>query len=374
MILGYFFWIDMLNKIIKTYAHTLRDVRSNILTHHPPTHSVSSDSEGLRLFVVAEWENHKVMATANYSQDGMQKTYEQLICWADLTAAPAVHGQLIFLSVLNIFLSVTAFLGNALILIALRKESSLHPPSKALLRSLATTDLGVGLIAEPLIAIYWISLLNEHWNICRLVSAAVYITSFILCAVSLLTMTAISVDRLLALLLGLRYRQVVTLKRTFVIVITFWVVSAVFSTAYFWNLFIILSFIVVVVPLSLVTSIISYTKIFLTLRHHQAQLQDQTQQPNQTSPLNIARYKKAVSSALWLQMTLVACYLPRAIVAALSTHSELSPFVFLARKYTQTLVFLNSSLNPILYCWKIEEVRQAVKDTIRQVLCHCISS
>ena len=276
---------------------------------------------------------------------------------------------MIFLSVLNIFLSVTAFLGNALILVALRKESSLHPPSKVLLRSLATTDLCVGLIAEPLTAIYWMSLLNEHWNICRLISAAVYITSTVLCEVSLLTTTAISVDRLLALLLGLRYRQVVTLRKIRVIVITFWIVSAVFSTAYFWNVVTILFFIVVVVSLCLVTSAISYTKIFLTLRHHQAQLQDQPQQPNQTNPLNIARYKKAVFSAIWLQMTLVACYLPRAIVASLSTHSELSSFVFLAGKYTQTLVFLNSSLNPILYCWKIEEVRQAVKDTIRQVLC-----
>ena len=309
------------------------------------------------------------MAKANYSEEGKLETYEEIICWADLGAAPAAHGQLVFLSVLNIFLSVTAFLGNALILIALRKELSLHPPSKVLLRSLATTDLCVGLIAEPLIAIYWMSLANDHWSICLLVSAAVYTTSIILCEVSLLTMTAISVDRLLALLLGLRYRQVVTLKRTYMIVIAFWVVSAVFSTAYFWNLFTILFFIVVVVSLCLITSTVSYTKIFLTLRHHQVQLQDQPQQPNQTSPLNIAKYKKAVSSAIWLQMTLVVCYLPRAIVAALSTQSELSSFVFFAGKYTQTLVFLNSSLNPILYCWKIAEVRQAVKATIRQVLC-----
>ena len=297
------------------------------------------------------------MENANYSQDGKQETYEQLICF---TEAPEVHAQLIFLSVLNIFLSVTAFLGNALILVAVRKESSLHPPSKVLLRSLATTDLFVGLIAEPLITVYWMSLLNEHWNICRPVSAAVYITSMVLCEVSLLTTTA--------LVLRLRYRQVVTLKRTRGVVVAFWVMSAVFSTAYFWNVVIILFFIVVVVSLCLVTSTISYTKIFLTLRHHQAQLQDQPQQPNQTSPLNIARYKKAVYSAIWLQMTLFACYLPRAVVAALSTRSELSSFAFLAGKYTQTLVFLNSSLNPILYCWKIEEVRQAVKETIRQVL------
>ena len=212
--------------------------------------------------------------------------------------------------------------------------------------------------------------LNGHWNICRSLSAAEYLTSLILGGVSLLTMTAISVDRLLALLVRLRYRQVVTLKRTYMIVITFWIVSAVFSASYFWTSLVTEYYINVVNSLCLVSSIISYTKIFFTLRQHQAQLQDQAQQPNQTSLLNIVRYKEAVSSALWLQMTLVACYLSHGIVVALWTDSEVSLSVFLARKYTMTLVFLNSSLNPILYCWKIEEVRQAVKDTIRQVLCY----
>ena len=306
------------------------------------------------------------MSTANFSADEKQITS----CWSGLTTAPGIHGHLIFISGLNIFLSITAVLGNALIIVGLHKESSLHPPSKLLLRCLATTDLCAGLISEPMNVAYTMSELNGHWNICRYLKAAEYLTSLILCGVSLLTLTAISVDRLLALLLGLRYRQVVTLKRAYMIVITFWIVSAVFSTSYFWNSFVYECYITVNISLCLVSSIISYTKIFFTLRHHQAQLQDQAQQPNQSSPLNIARYKKAVSSALWLQMTLVACYLPHGTVVVLWTSSEISLSVFLARKYTMTLVFFNSSLNPILYCFKIEEVRQAVKDTLRQVLCY----
>ena len=157
------------------------------------------------------------MATANISGDGKQKTFEQLMCSGGLTAG--MHGQLTFISVLNIFLSITAFLGNALILAALHKESSLHPPSK-LLSSLATADLCVGLISEPLAVTFWMSVVNEHWNICYYLLLARFQTDFIFIAVSLLTLTAISVDRLLALLLGLRYRQVVTLKRTYVFIIT----------------------------------------------------------------------------------------------------------------------------------------------------------
>ena len=254
------------------------------------------------------------MAAPNFTGDGQQKTFEVLICSLDLT--PELHAQLTFISVLNSILSVAVFLGNALILISLHKESSLHPPSKVLFRNLATTDLCVGLIAEPLAVIFWMSQVNKQWNTCRLAVIAKFITSYILCGVSLLTMTAISVDRLLALLLGLRYKQVLTLKRTCEIVFTFWIVCTVVSAIRVWNRPVVLWCGIIVTSFCLVISILSYTKIFFTLRHHQNQMQNHVQQPNQTNQLNIARYKKAVSTAIWLQLTLVACYLPYCVVAA----------------------------------------------------------
>ncbi|XP_020607693.1 high-affinity lysophosphatidic acid receptor-like [Orbicella faveolata] len=314
------------------------------------------------------------MAAANFTGDGQQKTVQQLMCSAGLTAG--LHGQLTFISVLNTVLSVTAFLGNALILIALHKESSsLHPPSKLLLRSLATADLCVGLFAEPLSVGYWMSEVNEHWNICPYLSLVSFVTSYILCGVSFATLTELSVDRLLALLLGLRYRQVVTLKRTYLTVITTWVIAAVFSGMVFWNPLITLWYGTIGIPLYLIISIFSYTKIFLTLHHRNTQIHSHNvQQPNQTNQLNIGRYKKAVSTVIWLQLTLVACYLPHGVVTTLWAKSGLSVSVYHARIYTATLIFLNSSLNPILYCWKLDEVRQAVKDTVRKVLRHCFTS
>ena len=313
------------------------------------------------------------MATANVSENTKQLTYEQLMCWAGLPAAPGIHDQFMFLSVLNVFLAITAFLGNALILVALHKESSLHPPSKVLLRSLATTDFCVALITEPLAVAYWMSVVNEDWITCRSVSAAFRITSVTLGGVSLVTMTLISVDRVLALLLKLRYRYVVTLKRTYMIVVSSWVGSAAITTLYIWNSLITWWSIMIVEPMCLLTSIASYTKIFFSLRHRQARLQDQTRRPSKTFPLNIARYKEAVSNAIWLQVTMVACYLPQGIVAVFSINSVVSLSVFLASHYTATLVFINSSLNPVLYCWKIKEVRRAVKETIRQVICRSSS-
>ena len=306
------------------------------------------------------------MATANFTGDRMQ-AFVELLCSARLTSG--LHYQLTCLSVINVFLSTTAILGNTLIIIALYRESSLHPPSKLLLRSLATADLCAGLIAEPLTIAFWISALNERWEICRYTLTSV-IVGYIFLSVSLYTLTAISVDRLLALILRLKYRQVVTLKRTYALLSVFWVGATIGTTMFFWDYRITFLGGYITISLCLVTSVVSYTKIFLNLRRHKTLVQTHVEQgPTQATPFNIGRYRKAVYSALWLQLTLVVCYLPYGIVVAFSTNSEVSPSSFLARQCTVTLVFLNSTLNPILYFWKIREVRQAVKDTIRQLLC-----
>ena len=50
----------------------------------------------------------------------------------------------------NIFLAIAASLGNGVILMALPKVSSVHPPTKLLFQCLAVTDLCVGVIIQPL--------------------------------------------------------------------------------------------------------------------------------------------------------------------------------------------------------------------------------
>ena len=304
----------------------------------------------------------------NFTEDENQKTYEELVSSAEFING--VDGELIFISALNIFLSITAFLGNTLVLVALNKETSLHPPPKLLYRNLAITDLCVGVIVEPLAVTYFTSVVKERWDICYYAHLAVVFSGYTLCGVSLTTSTAISVDRLLALLLGLRYRQLVTLRRTCIIAFGFWVLSIVGSSTIFWNPHILLWCQYIITALCLVTTIFAYTKVSYTLRHNQIHVQKHVAQgqPNQAIPaLNIARYRKAVYSVLWVQGTLVVCYLPLSIVDALIPQRSISLSVYLARQFAGTILFLNSSLNPLLYCWKIREVRQAVKETLRQM-------
>ena len=181
-------------------------------------------------------------------------------------------------------------------------------------------------------------------------------------------MTAISVDRLLALLLGLRYKEIVTLKRIYIIVASFWVLCPV---GIIFDKRITILCDSILIPLLLLISLASYTKIFCTLGHHQAQVQDHIQQqPSQPNALNMARYRKAVYSALWVELALVVCYTPRYIVGTVFIYSTKYPSHFVVTMEMATiLVYFNSTLNPFLYCWKISEVRQAMKQTIRQALC-----
>ena len=305
---------------------------------------------------------------ANLTEQGHHKTREAFVCEANVHV---LHHN-IFLASFNIFLSVTTSLGNVLILIALHKESSLHPPSKLMFRCLAITDLCVGLITQPMFAAELLFQIHDLPNLCYYLDVWEDILTIVFSGVSLLTAAAISVDRLLALSLGLRYRQVVTVRRVGAILSCFWIVSvAVSLMVRFWSSSIASRVISAIIILCLVTSVYCYTKIFLLLRHHQIQIQaghaHQGQQNGGGIPLNIARYRKTVSVTLWVQITLVACYLPHAVLIPFRHVSFASKgSLVIGGRYTTTLLLLNSSLNPFLYCWKIREVRQAVKNTLTQ--------
>ena len=192
------------------------------------------------------------------------------------------------------------------------------------------------------------------------------------CSVSLLTLTAISVDRLLALLLGLRYRQVVTLKRTYFAVIVFWLVPIVGASTYFWNPLITRWCGNIATLLCLATSISVLLHANFSYSSPQPKSSTKPRFSRTTEPSNSTEHSSIQKGSVHCTVgagTGVVCYLPTGIVIALTPPRGLLFFVYLAWQHTVSLVFLNSSLRPLLYCWKITEVRQAVKDTIRQLCC-----
>ena len=210
------------------------------------------------------------------------------------------------------------------------KETYLRPPSKLLYRCLAITDLLVGLISEPSSALNLAFLATEHrlTDLC-FYSAALSTVSFtILSAVSLLTLSAISVDRLLVLILGLRYRQVVTSRRVRAICYLLldtqhnFCIDIVLDPHYHKKLH------YTIILLCIFVLTFSYSKIFLTLRHQHTQIHQHQGPPESgEAPLNIARYRKTVTTAIWVLKALLTCFLPYSIVLVIFTTHGSSPLL-----------------------------------------------
>ena len=313
---------------------------------------------------------------ANLTKVVGKKTYLEYFCSERFNEG--IRHHLIFLSTFIVFLCIFTSFGNALILVALRKESTLGSPSKLLLRSLATSDFCVGMLSDPLSAIYWVSAIKEHWNVCYYTFSATAVVNSALCTVSLLTTCAISVDRLLASSLGMRYSETVTTKRVYGIIIMFWVLATATSAVYVRSSQFTVRFTQTVLLICLSASVFSHTMIFFNLRQHRIRVQDRRSREDppiacsslRSEASRIAKYKKAVSSVLWVQLALLICYLPyTVIVALLSIRGELSRTLVLCHQYAAVFVLVNSSLNPLLYCWKILEVRQAVVATLKKWCC-----
>ena len=279
------------------------------------------------------------------------------------------QGYTTFFVTLNVFLSVIATIGNLLILVALRKVTSINPPTKLLFRCLAATDLCVGLIEQPLFVAVMLRGFASPTASYYVVKVYVSLT-YILCGVSIMTAATISIDRLLALILGLSYKLTVTVKRVRKVVIIVWLGSFLVGFSHWIGLgFIVYCTTFVVTFSSIFATVFSFTKIVLKLRQQQAQVQQRVEQEQVNGgeiPLNIARYKKMVHSVALLQMALIVCYMPLI-------------FVFLSRIVTQrnekqllhfcamTVLLMNSSINPILYCWRIREIKKEVKNTLKEI-------
>ena len=304
---------------------------------------------------------------------------ENVTVMKTLLSANIRVGFYIAIAAVNIVLSITASLGNILILIALRKVTSIHPPTKLLFQCLAITDLGVGLISLPLmaanfLAVYIKNLYLKIWNI--FLYRLLWSSSIILSGVSVFASTALSVDRLLALFLGLRYRHVVTLKRVRAVLACGCLALLLIMLVWYFDAKTGSITITILLTLCLSISLFSYTKIVLRLRQHQSSVRDNVQQGQANTekmPLNLERYKKTVVSIALVQLALAICYFPYIVFLILFHLRRIPPGIDLILfDCTVTLVFLNSSLNPFLYCWRIKEIRQAVKATIRR-FCACVS-
>ena len=267
-------------------------------------------------------------------------------------------------SVLNAPMMLIAITGNSLVLAAILTTPSLCSPSIVFLCSLAVSDLLVRLVAQP---VYITLVLKFH--IVSLIDAY-QIVSGLVCGVSLFTMATISMDRFLALRYHMRYPDLLTTKRATYISAATWFICIPLSTIYFLSKTMFFLVITVGIAICLLISTFAYVRIYRIVRHHQLQIQAQQQaleSLNTEHNLNMMRSRKSAMNTFIYFICIILCYSPMFVsllVFVLFKESWITVYTL-----TNTLVLLNSSINPFLYCWGLSELRAAVIKKLRKMLC-----
>ena len=269
-----------------------------------------------------------------------------------------------FLGISSVVLAIFTVFANALILHALRKCQTLHAPTKALLCSLAFSDLGIGLVAYPLFATYCFAAVFNDIEVFCGIQGPYIIAAYFLGSVSFLTMTAISLDRFYAFTLKLRYHQVVTFKRIVFLLAGCWIFGFIWPFSFLISENITKIVAAVIIFCSVVTTSLSFIKIVIGIRRHQRQIQEQQTslalQHHGGSHFSISQYKKSLYTMILVLCLLLACYLPFFTVLPMNiiTGSNLSTNV--SYNITSWIIKLNSLLNPLVYCWRMREIRREV--------------
>ena len=273
------------------------------------------------------------------------------------------------LCILNANFSYTATILNIAAICVIMKSSSLSRNFKTLLLSLAVSDLGIGLLAQPMFVAY-LAMDSRQANETNETYSVIYImtlipVNFFLFA-SLFSVTALCADRFLAIHLHLRYQELVTYKRIAIAVILIWVISALISLI---GLFIPKNIMYVVFIVIFSACIINVTslnvKLYLTLRRHINQ--NQVPQVVQTGQReSVQRKRKSAMASLFVYLVFIVCYLPHICSLFITTAiSEPRIHVQHLQFYTITLPFLNSTLNPLIYCWKMKQIRNTIMNKLR---------
>lgn len=287
------------------------------------------------------------------------------------------HGTLmIVFCVFNLTFSVVATLGNLLVIRALWKSSTISATLKYLFLSLAVSDLAVALVPQLVlgvnIAVISQMVASENYNFD--IFCPIYLTIYLffvllLVTASYLTVTAIAIDRFLAISLHLRYQELVTSKRVIIALTGLWLASDTAASIFIsipepHNLIVV----AVIQFYGLFVTTVVYIYIYRVARSHQNQILTQRQLCNDQA-MEVLRAKKCAINSMFVYVVFIACYVPNSFTTILLLVDSSRLSIMLANHMTVFLILLNSSLNPFLYCWRYRELRRSVKRTVKKILC-----
>ena len=207
-----------------------------------------------------------------------------------------------------------SIVGNALVLAVIKRTPSIHSASMSLLCSLAVSDFLVGVLGQPIYIGY---LLTKNSSISQLS----IMVGFSVCTVSLLTITSISVDRLLAVHFHLRYPSLVKKSRVKYILAVIWLISFIVSGFDHWSERVYHLLVAPIIFICLIISSCCYIRIYQIVRRHQSVIQAQQRSiqsiNGERDDVHVVELQKSVLNTFVFYIALIICYSPAYILVTL---------------------------------------------------------
>lgn len=277
------------------------------------------------------------------------------------------HASNLITATINAVCSPFAVVANFLVVLVIGLKVAPHTPSNVLLASLACSDLMVGMVVQPCYVVF-----RLYENISHLVPPCllriVYSESFWVCyGVSFLTLSAISIERYIALRLHLRYKELVTTHRVLIVAMIIWVLD-ISLTFMEWiaQSKLLRNCHAALLLFCLLVTFATHLKIFLILRRHQRQINSINRMPSKRK--NFQRQTRLAVSVSYIVVIYVTCNIPVLFVMVYNFAgghlNNLNVF-----SWTETIAFLNSSINPVIFCWRNRGIRRAVLNVLAKMIC-----
>ena len=284
-----------------------------------------------------------------------------------MASTKGLYPILVATAVINALSSPASVVLNIITVQALRKTPSIPKTLKTLLLSLTVSDLGVGLLVQPLYVARLVMEIKQHTDniVYHGVDIALTVQAKILSFASYIGIVALTVDRFLAIHLHLRYQELVTHKRVVAVVSSLWVSSGVLALLHQLSSPIFSSFQGIITTICFIITGIFYCKIYAAVRRHSNQIHALQAAQNE-DVVNAARVQKSALATFYVYVVFLVCYLPIICAGTAKAIGE-TPLLSHLWYFTLTVVYLNSSLNPLIYCWKMRHIRQTVMDILQNI-------
>jgi hypothetical protein len=273
-----------------------------------------------------------------------------------------------FLSISILFASPLIVLSNLLIISVWLRFKRLRTPSNALIISLAAADLGFGLLLPVAIALDLSLPVDESCSFSLCIGPFAVLLTF--CAASLLSMTAIALDRFTSVSQPLRYNHFITMSNVHKFITGCWTYALVIGISipiiFIQNIgpeVVIAWLTVLLYGPCLVCAVVSYGYIYVVARNHARAIYSvevSLHNGNTCEITDTATLGHSNRYGLTLAMILgsiIGCWLPIQVCAFVDIFSQNT--ILMDRQWrllAATPLVLSSLLNPWLYGYRCSEV------------------